>query len=183
MTAAESGVSSAALRLLLDYGSLEPEEFDRYVAKLDRKILRWLAMSHPDNRTRKSLFRATGVPIGAGSVINPGVVIEDGYLGIVSIGKRVAVAPGVVLVADSGPNNSRLKDLPEVRDHMVRQAAVVIEDDCWLGANCVVLPGVTVAAGSVIGAGAVVTADLPPGSVAAGVPARILRRLGSLGLA
>lgn len=52
---------------------------------------------------------------------------------------------------------------------------VVIEDDCWIGAKATILDGVTIGRGSVVGAGAVVTTSLPPLSVAAGVPARILR--------
>jgi hypothetical protein len=52
---------------------------------------------------------------------------------------------------------------------------VSIEDDCWLGVNAVVMPGVTVAKGCVVGANAVVTRDLPPYMVAVGAPARIIR--------
>lgn len=52
-----------------------------------------------------------------------------------------------------------------------------IEDDCWLGSNVTVLPGVTVGRGSTIGAGSVVTRDIPPYSVAVGVPARVIKKL------
>lgn len=50
---------------------------------------------------------------------------------------------------------------------------VVIEDDVWIGLNCTILQGVTVGKGSIIGAGAVVTRDIPPYSIALGVPARV----------
>lgn len=55
---------------------------------------------------------------------------------------------------------------------------VVIEDGVWLGENVVVLPGVTIGRGSVIGANSVVTQDVPPYTVALGIPARIIRRFG-----
>jgi acetyltransferase-like isoleucine patch superfamily enzyme len=55
---------------------------------------------------------------------------------------------------------------------------VVIEDGVWLGENVVVLPGVTIGRGSVVGANSVVTQDLPPHTVALGIPARIVRRFG-----
>ena len=54
--------------------------------------------------------------------------------------------------------------------------SVTVEDDVWIGSNCVILPGVTIGCGSVIGAGAVVTKDIPPYSIAVGVPAKVLKQ-------
>ena len=54
-------------------------------------------------------------------------------------------------------------------------APVTIEDDCNLGVGAIILPGVTIAQGTLVGAGAVVNKDLPPYAVAAGVPARVIR--------
>ena len=54
---------------------------------------------------------------------------------------------------------------------------VVIEDDVWIGANTVVLPGVTIGKGTVIGAGSVVTHDIPAGVVAFGAPCRVIREI------
>jgi acetyltransferase-like isoleucine patch superfamily enzyme len=53
---------------------------------------------------------------------------------------------------------------------------VVIEDDVWLGYNVIVLPGVTIGKGSVIGAGSVVSKDIPPYSIAIGNPARVIKK-------
>jgi len=57
----------------------------------------------------------------------------------------------------------------------VSKAPVVLEDDVWLGANTLILKGVTVGAASVVGAGSVVTRDVPPGVIVGGNPARVLR--------
>jgi acetyltransferase-like isoleucine patch superfamily enzyme len=52
---------------------------------------------------------------------------------------------------------------------------VTIGRDCWIGGNCMILPGVTIGDGAVVAAGSVVTKDIPTGTIAAGVPARIIR--------
>jgi acetyltransferase-like isoleucine patch superfamily enzyme len=54
---------------------------------------------------------------------------------------------------------------------------VTIEEDCWLGTGAIVLPGVRIGRGSIIGAGAVVTKDIPPLSLAVGIPARVVRQI------
>lgn len=61
-------------------------------------------------------------------------------------------------------------------DRPLAVSPVSIEDDVWLGQGVCVMPGVTIGAGSVIGANAVVVTDIPPGSIAVGVPARVIRR-------
>jgi acetyltransferase-like isoleucine patch superfamily enzyme len=52
---------------------------------------------------------------------------------------------------------------------------VTIEDDVWIGSNCVILPGVKLGCGCVIGAGSVVTENIPPNAIAVGVPARVFK--------
>jgi len=169
--------SQVVMRLMFDYEGLTPEQIEQQATPLPRKLLRWLGAHHPDNRTRKIFFRMTGVHIGEGTNVTPGLVVNDGYTGLCHIGNRVSIATNVTLVADSNPNNSRLGDEPYVKEHLVKTAPVVIEDDAWLGTNVVVLPGVRIGRGAVVGAGAVVTRDVPPFTVVAGVPARPIRAL------
>jgi acetyltransferase-like isoleucine patch superfamily enzyme len=59
----------------------------------------------------------------------------------------------------------------------VSTSAVVIEDDIWIGANAVILPGLTIGHHSVVAAGAVVTKDVPPHSLVAGVPAKVIKQI------
>ena len=169
--------SQVVMRLMFDYEGLTLEQIEQEAAPLPRKMLRWLGAHHPDNHTRKVFFRMTGVHIGEGTNVTPGLVVNDGYSGLCHIGKRVSIATNVTLVVDSNPNNSRLDAEPYVKEHLVKTAPVVIEDDVWLGTNAVVLPGVRVGRGAVVGAGAVVTRDVPPFTVVAGVPARPIRAL------
>lgn len=58
-----------------------------------------------------------------------------------------------------------------------KSAPVVIEDDVWVGAHCIILKGVTIGARSVIGAGSVVTKSIPADCVAAGNPCRVIKNL------
>jgi acetyltransferase-like isoleucine patch superfamily enzyme len=169
--------SALVMRLMFDYESLTPAALEAEAAALPRKVLRWLGAHHPDNRTRKVFFRMTGVHIGEGTNVTPGLIVNDGYSGLCRIGDRVSIATNVTLVADSNPNNSHLHAEPYVQAHLVKTAPVVIEDDVWLGTNAVVLPGVRVGRGAIVGAGAVVTADVAPFTVVAGVPARPVRTL------
>ena len=91
------------------------------------------------------------------------------------------IGPNVTLATPMHPL------LPEERNVRQRQDGsyynleyakpIVIKDDCWLASNVIVCVGVTIGEGSVIGAGSVVTRDIPPHSLAAGNPCRVIRTL------
>lgn len=66
---------------------------------------------------------------------------------------------------------------PERRQEMPPSKPIVLEENVWLGARVIVLPGVTIGEGSVVGAGSVVTKNIPARSVAVGVPARVVKEL------
>lgn len=63
------------------------------------------------------------------------------------------------------------------RDNVEYAEPITIGDDCWLGSNATILPGVTVGKGCTVGAGALVTKDIPPYCVVMGVPARIVKHV------
>lgn len=90
----------------------------------------------------------------------------------VYIGDHVMIAPNVVVTATGHPIH------PDVRrDGRQFSLPVHIEDDVWIGAGAIILPGVTIGRNSVIGAGSVVTRDIPPNVVAVGTPCRVLREI------
>ena len=93
----------------------------------------------------------------------------------VTIGKDVLIAANVLIT-----DNDHIYDHPSKPASAIRElntAPVTIEDGCWLGFASVVLKGVTIGRRSVIGANAVVTEDIPPYSVAVGIPARVISRI------
>ena len=90
--------------------------------------------------------------------------------GGVRIGDRVLIAARVTIT-------SRTHPLAPPRMGITEDAPIVIEDDVWLGAGAIVLPGVTIGRGAVVAAGAVVTRSVEPFTVVAGVPARKIREI------
>jgi acetyltransferase-like isoleucine patch superfamily enzyme len=92
--------------------------------------------------------------------------------GGIAIGRNVGVGPGVKIL--SSYHEEEGIDVPIVASRLAL-AAVRIDDDCDLGIGAIVLPGVHIGKGAQVGAGAVVTTDISPYAVVAGVPARVLR--------
>jgi acetyltransferase-like isoleucine patch superfamily enzyme len=169
--------SNIVQSLLFCYEGMSLDEITKACETLPKKIVRWLGSHHPDNKTRKKIFEITGVEIGEETVINQNFIVSDNFLPLLKIGKRVAIAPNVTVICDSNPNNSQLSHHEYVSDKLICQKNVVIEDDAWIGANVVILPGVTIGKSSIIAAGAIVTKDVQPYTVVAGNPAKVLKTL------
>jgi maltose O-acetyltransferase len=121
---------------------------------------------------RLELVAAEGatLEIGAGTFVNYGGSIAASQL--VRIGPHCSIGTHAIIM-DS--DFHRLE--PDRRYERPDSAPIVLEENVWLGARVIVLKGVTIGTGSVIGAGSVVTRDVPPLCLAAGVPARVIRAL------
>jgi acetyltransferase-like isoleucine patch superfamily enzyme len=99
--------------------------------------------------------------------------LSNTIIGPVSIGNDIRLAQNITL---SGLNHNYTDvDVP-IHEQGVSTAPIVIEDESWIGANVVVLAGVTIGKHSIVAAGSVVTKDVPPYSVAVGNPARVLKK-------
>jgi maltose O-acetyltransferase len=110
------------------------------------------------------------ISVGARTFINFGAVILDSAP--VSIGDDVQIGPGAQLVTPTHP-----LDAAERRTGREWAAAIRIEDDAWLATGVIVCPGVTIATGCVIGAGSVVTRDMPARHLCFGNPCRPVRAI------
>jgi acetyltransferase-like isoleucine patch superfamily enzyme len=113
------------------------------------------------------------IRIGGGTFLNQGVMVAAE--GLVEIGAHCMAANGC-LVTD-GSHRFDDPDVPVPWQGFTTKGPTRIGDDVWLGANVVVTSGVTIGRRSVIGANSVVTEDVPPFSIAAGAPARVLRTI------
>ena len=100
--------------------------------------------------------------------------LHNTIIGPVLIGNHVNLAQGITVTALNHIFENSEKRIDE---QGVSTSAVVIEDDIWIGANAVVLPGVTIGHHSVVAAGAVVTKDVPPHSLVAGIPAKVIKQI------
>ncbi len=114
-----------------------------------------------------------GIRIGRDSLIGEYSVIRG--QGGVTIGDRVYTSPLTQIIAVNHVFDDPGRPFIE---QGITAEGIVVEDDVWLGAGAVVTDGVRVGRGAVVAAGAVVTADVPPHTVVAGVPARVLRPVG-----
>lgn len=100
--------------------------------------------------------------------------LHNTVIGPVTIGNHVNLAQGITVTAlNHNFENVELR----IDEQGVTTNPVTIADDVWIGANAVVLPGVSIGSHSVVAAGAVVTKDVPAHSLVAGVPAKIIRKL------
>jgi len=164
-------------KLLYESDNMALEEVSNLLSQLKVQKQRWLGTNHPDSNIRRLAFKSSGVEIGEDVFISIGMVILDDYKNIVTIGDRVAFGNNVSIIAASGPNNSHLSQHPDLVVNTIKIAPVNIRNDSWVGSGAIILPGITVGEMSLIGAGSVVTKDISPYSVLAGVPGKVIRTL------
>ncbi|MBR4705523.1 MAG: acyltransferase [Paludibacteraceae bacterium] len=133
---------------------------------------RWLyGLTRAQGRNvRVWAMRKLGFEIGQDVYIGPGLTMTIGYSDTnikLNLGDRVSFGPNVTLILATHPNNSKLRSCIK---YPARQ--ITIGDDTWLGANVVIMPNITIGKCCIIGAGAVVTHDVPDYAIMAGVPAK-----------
>lgn len=109
------------------------------------------------------------ITFGNNVALNRNVLINARGGGRIIVGNDVLIGPNVVIRS----NNHRFEslDIP-INSQGVTLGCIIIEDDVWIAANCVILPNVKIGKGAIIGAGSVVTRDVEPYSIMGGIPAK-----------
>ncbi len=149
----------------------------RLRVRIFRFLLRPLFRSHGKNFIfdPDDYFSYSTISVGDDVYIGPGATLISTE-STIDIGSKVMFGPGVTVIG--GDHNSSqigrfMRDVTEKSPG--NDLPVIIEDDVWIGAEVVILKGITLRRGSIVAAGAVVTKSFPPYSIIAGVPARLLR--------
>lgn len=109
------------------------------------------------------------VSIGRGSEINGGMIHSA------AIGRYCSIAQGV-LIGPTEHDYTQFATSNRLVGMTPQPSAPVIEDDVWIGANAVILRGVRISIGAVVAAGAIVTGDVPPYTIVAGIPAKPIKK-------
>lgn len=104
---------------------------------------------------------------------NSGLGINCRISGKTVIGNNVMMGPNVCIFTKNHAFDRT--DIPMTAQGMSEEKPVIIEDDVWIGANAIILPGVTISQGSIIGAGAIVTKNVPPYAIVGGNPATVIK--------
>jgi maltose O-acetyltransferase len=160
--------SERALRLMHQLNTMDPTD-----GTARRTVLTELLGAFGEDSEIRPPFRCdygSQTFVGARTFANFGLLVLD--VAPVTIGDDVQIGPNVQLLTPIHP----LEPGPR-RDKWEAAKPIVIEDNVWLGGGVIVCPGVTIGENTVVGAGAVVTRDLPPNVVAVGNPARVIRHI------
>jgi len=153
--------------IIEDYAEINCKS-NRGIVTGDRVTIGKHAIIRPTNAYGGAI--GEGLRIGNNSSIGPFAYI--GCSGFIDIGDNVIMGPRVGIFAE----NHHFDNLKiPIREQGVKRSFVKINDDCWIASNVVILAGVTIGKGCVIASGSVVTKDIPPFSVVAGIPAKVVK--------
>ncbi len=132
-------------------------------------ILQVLAMNSPHNRLAILFHRMRGIKIGKNVYFDRGVFIDTSRPHLVTIQDDVEIGPNAMIIATDSSYNHIFKEVP------ILYKEIIIEKKAYIGAGAIILPGITVGESAIVGAGSLVTKDVPSRSVVIGVPARIIK--------
>lgn len=147
------------------------EQFTRLRNALLYKVI----MRIPHRKTRIWALRKQGFSVGENVYIPADIKIVHNFVynrGNLTIGDRVSIAPAVIIILSSHSNFSNTSK--KISQH---ESFVSINNDAWIGAGAIIMNGSTIGEGAIIGCGSIVTHDVPPHTIVAGNPAKIIEKI------
>lgn len=133
-------------------------------------IIKKLVKRYKKSNDPIAYARSIGVSVGMGCRLLSTNFGSEPWL--ITIGDHVLVSGNVTFLTHDG-STWVFRERPEYRN-VVKYGAITIGNNCFIGNGSTILPGVSIGDDSIVGAGSIVTKDVPPGSVVAGVPARVI---------
>jgi len=160
----------------LGSANLEAKSLPQLVKSFLGKIVQWIAMTRfpIGGKMRCRLERLRGVNIGEHVFLGGGNIIDRVRPDLVTIEDYVSLAGGVYILTHSNPTTP-LREILGESYHLV--APVVIKRGAWVAINVVILPGVTIGECAIVATGSVVNKDVPPYTIVAGTPARVVKKI------
>jgi hypothetical protein len=142
----------------------------RLSSGLVRQLELWLLC----RGSKAAYLRRAGARVGSRTTLLNRVGEFGSEPWLIEIGSDVAIASGVAFVTHDGASRVFRGSIPGSSAFGNRFGPIRVRDNCVIGMRAILMPGVTIGPDSIVGAGSVVTRDVPPRTVAAGVPARVL---------
>lgn len=160
----------------LGSANLEANTFGGLLRSFVGKILQWMAMTRfpIGGKMRCRLERLRGVRIGKNVFLGGGNVLDRVRPDLITIEDYVSLAGGVYILTHSNPTTP-LREILGPESHQI--APVHIKRGAWIAINVVILPGVTIGENSIVATGSVVNKDVPPYTIVAGTPARVVKTI------
>lgn len=145
---------------------------------MPRWKLKQILQITPYMEVRYAIWEKLGNKAGKNAYINCNVtLIDDSELKVnVVLGTRTTFSPNVTFITSASPNDSLIKNYRCCKD-FIKKGTIYVGDDTWIGAGVIILPGIHIGKRCVVGAGSIVTRDIPDDSLAYGVPCKVIRRL------
>jgi len=160
----------------ISFGDIKNEQKFHLMNKILRSSLLTLLGHVPGSSLRVRILRLLGAKIHKDVYIARDLIVAtlrtDDRLDKLIIEKQVAIGPRVTLILGANPSPSPLSRIYPPEHESIR-----IKTGAWIGAGAIILQGVTIGEFSVVAAGAVVTKDVPPYTVVAGVPAKVVKNI------